>query len=483
MVSIKQQMLSGVFYTAIAKYSGIIISLLVTAVLARLLSPSDFGIVTVATVIINFFGIFTNIGFSAAIIQNKELTDTDLCNIYSFTLWLGLFLGSLFFLSSWVIADYYHTPHLVLICQLLSISLFFSAAAIVPNTLFYRDKNFKFVAYRTLLIQIFTGLVSVIAALTGAGLYTLTIQPILSSLLIYIVSLKKNPQKFHFTFGIESVKKIWSYSIYQFLFNFVNYFTRNLDKILIGKYIGLNDLGYYEKSYRLMMLPVQNITFVITPVMHPVLSDYQNNMKQLGNAHERIVRFLAFIGFPLSILLYFCADELILLFFGQQWYPSIPVFKILSLTVGIQLILSSSGSFFQAGNGTRDMFICGIFSATTSAAGILIGIFYFSSLKAIAWCILISFFLNFMQCYWQLYRYILHQNLLHFFFTLLSPAIVSILIGCSLFFVAAYSKDINIILSLSIKCILTLTLLVLYVQFSKEYDIFAKVKNILNKKR
>ena len=93
MANLKQQMLSGVFYTAVAKYSGIIISLIITAVLARMLSPDDFGVVAVASVIINFFNIFTNIGFSTAIVQNKELTQNDLNNIYSFTLWLGVILG------------------------------------------------------------------------------------------------------------------------------------------------------------------------------------------------------------------------------------------------------------------------------------------------------------------------------------------------------------------------------------------------------
>lgn len=483
MASIKQQIFSGVFYTAIAKYSGIFISLIVTAVLARMLSPDDFGVVAVATVIINFFNVFTNIGFSSAIIQNKELTKRDLSNIYIFTVWLGIILGVLFFLSSWIIANYYQNTQLIFICQLLSVSLFFSAAAMVPNTLFYRDKDFKFIAYRTFFIQITVGMLSVAVALCGGGLYALTIQPILSSLLLYLISLKKYPQKFRFTSGIVSVKKIWNYSVYQFLFNIVNYFTRNLDKLLIGKYMGMSPLGYYEKSYRLMMLPLQNITFVTTPVMHPVLSDYQNDMGKLGNAHERIVRLLAFIGFPLSILLYFCSDELILLFFGNQWLPSIPVFRILSLTVGIQLILSSSGSFYQAGNDTRGMFICGVFSATASVVSILIGIFYFRSLEATAWSILISFLLGFVQCYWQLYRKMLHRSLRLYYYQLLSPIILSCIIGTALYFVTPYIKEDTIILSLIIKTLICLVLWTIYIQYSKEYNIFAKVKSILNKRK
>ena len=254
MATIKQQMLSGVFYTAIAKYSGIIISLIVMAILARLLSPDDFGIVAIATVFINFFNIFTNIGISSAIVQNKELTLQDINNIYMFTLWIGVALSILFFLSTGFIVDYYQDDRLSPICQLLSVNLFFSSAGIVPNTLFYKDKNFKFIAWRTLIIQIVVGILAIIAAWAGASLYTLLIQPILSSALIYFISLKKYPQKFLWTWGINSLKKIWVYSIYQFLFSVMSYFIRNFDKILIGKYIGMSPLGYYEKSYRLMAL-------------------------------------------------------------------------------------------------------------------------------------------------------------------------------------------------------------------------------------
>ena len=478
MTSIKQQMLSGVFYTAIAKYSGIIISLIVMAVLARLLRPDDFGVMALATVIINFFNIFTNIGFSSAIIQNKRLTPKDINNIYMFTIWLGIILSILFFFSAWGIASYYRDNQLIHICHLLSISLFFSAVSIVPNTLFYKNKNFKFIAYRTFFIQFSVGILSIIAALLGAGLYTLTIQPILSSALILGVSLKKYPQKIQWTVGIESVKKIWNYSIYQFLFNVVNYFTRNLDKLLIGKYMGMTPLGYYEKSYRLMMLPLQNITYVITPVMHPILSDYQNDMKKLAYSHERITRLLAFIGFPLGILLFFSAQELVLCVFGKQWIPSIPIFKILSLTVGIQLILSSSGSFYQAGNDTRGLFISGTFSAIVSVSSIIIGIFYFSSLEAIAWCIFISFCINFIQCYWQLYSCMLHRKILFFYKQLLSPIIVSAIIGSILYLISLFSEQWNIVISLIFKTVFSIIVWGIYIQYTKEYDIISKVKKI-----
>lgn len=481
MASIKQQMLSGVFYTAIARYSGIIISLIVMAILARLLSPDDFGIVAIATVFINFFSIFTNIGISSAIVQNKELSLQDINNIYMFTIWIGVILSVLFFLSASFIADYYKDNRLLPICQLLSVNLFFSSAGTVPNTLFFRDKNFKFIAWRTLIIQISVGILAIMAAWSGAGLYTLLIQPILSSALIYFISLKKYPQKFLCTWGINSLKKIWAYSMYQFLFSIMSYFIRNLDKMLIGKYIGMAPLGYYEKSYRLMSLPIQNITYVITPVLHPILSDYQKEEERLASINERMVRLLAFIGFPISILLFFCGRELILSVFGSQWSPSILAFQILSLSVGLQIIMSSSGSFFQSSNDTRGLFICGIFTAFVTCTGFLVCILFFRTLEAFAYSILISYLLSFTQCYWQLYHYLFRRNIKHLYKQIISPLFITLLIGGVLYVLSIYSSNWNILISLCVKSILTLFLWGGYIQWRKEYDIIAKIKKIFRK--
>ncbi|WP_349837597.1 oligosaccharide flippase family protein, partial [Bacteroides fragilis] len=275
MTSLKHQLFSGVFYTALAKYSGIGVSLVVAGVLARLISPDDFGVMAVATVIIAFFNLFTDVGLSPAIIQHKTLTGENLSGLFSFTVWTGIGLALLFAAASWPIAAYYDREILRPLCQLLAVNLFFASATIVPNALFYRNKEFKFIALRSFVIQIATGTAAVVAALCGAGLYALIIGPILSGILIFAVSIRHYPQRLKFTLGLDVLRRIFSYSAYQFLFNIINYFSRNLDKLLIGKYMGMSPLGYYEKSYRLMMLPLQNITQVITPVMHPIFSDYQ----------------------------------------------------------------------------------------------------------------------------------------------------------------------------------------------------------------
>lgn len=477
MTNIKQQLISGVFYTAIARYSGIILSLVVAGVLSRLLTPDDFGTVAIVTVIISFFSIFTDMGISAAIIQNKTLTERDMSNIFSLTLWVGATLSVLFFAASWPISHFYDRPILRTLCQLLAINLFFASANIVPGALFYKNKEFKFIAIRSFIIQTSIGIISVVVALAGGGMYSLIISPILSSMLLFGISFRRYPQHVRATWGIESLRKIFSYSAYQFLFNVINYFSHNFDKLIIGKYVGLSQLGYYEKSYRLMTLPLQNIAYVITPVMHPILSDYHDNLKQLKVSYERIVRLLAFLGFPLSVFLFFTAEELILIIFGNQWLPSVSIFQVLSLTVGVQIILTSSGSIFQAAGDTRSLFICGLFSAILNVSGIMLGVFYFGTLEAVAYCISVTFTINFIQCYWQMYAVTLKQSARPFIRQLYSPLLLSIICIALLLPLSYLLQGEGLFVRGVTKGALFVVVCGVYIQATKEYDIIGKINS------
>lgn len=453
-------------------------SLVVTAILSRLLTPNDFGTVAIATVLISFFGLFTDIGMSAAIVQHKELTEDDISNIFSFTCWSGVLLSVCFFAASWSIGAYYHSPQLGVICRWLTVNIFFASLNIVPNALFFKAKRFKFIAMRSLVVQSFGGGIAIVAALCGAGLYALVINPIISCILIFGISIRQYPQKLAFTSGITTIKKIFAYSAYQFLFNVINYFSRNLDKLLIGRYLSMDLLGYYEKSYRLMMLPLQNITQVITPVMHPVFSDYRNDLKRLAEGYEKIIRLLAFIGFPLSILLFFSAHELIFILFGPQWEPAVPVFEVLAWSVGIQIVVSSSGAIFQSAGDTRSLFVCGAFGATLNVMAILTGIFVFRSLTATAWCITLSFTLGFAQCYWMLYKVTIRRSLTHFIRQFLSPLILSGVLILILYPLSVWLEGTNNILSLIVKTAVALLAYATYIQLTKTYNLIAQLKKM-----
>ncbi len=482
MSSTKKALVSGVLYTAVAKYAGIVVSLAVTGVLSRLLPPGDFGIVAVATVIITFFNIFSDLGIGPAVIQYKGLRRRQLREIFSFTIWSGALIALLFFACSPLIASYYDSPRLTLICQLLSINLFFASANIVPNAQLFKDKRFKFIALRNLTVQCSVGTVAIVAALQGLGIYALLINPIVSSAVIFLINLREYPMLPRWTSGFKSLRKIFAFSAYQFSFNLINYFSRNLDKLLIGKYMGMSPLGYYEKSYRLMMLPLQNITHVISPVMHPIFADFQDDLSRLSGSYLRVVKLLALMAFPLSAVLYFTAPELILLIFGPQWTASVPVFRILALSVGVQIVLSTSGSIFQAANATKMLFYSGLISTVLNVAGICLGIFWFGTLEAVAWGICITFSINFVQCYYLMYYRTFHLSWRPFWAQLTRPLVLSALMAGSLYGLDLLLPEHTLIFNLLAKGALAACVWGAYIQLSGEYDILRKVLSLVRRR-
>lgn len=425
--SFKKQFINGTFYIAIAKYAGIVISIGITSVLSRLLVPSDFGIIAIATIFINFFALITTMGIAPAIVQNRNLNNEDIRSLYSLTFYLAFIFSFIFVLITPLIASFYDNEKLENICFVLAVNIFFSVITIVPNSLLLKAKKFKFIAVRTVLIQMLIGAISIIWAFNEGGVYTLLINPVIGSVLIYFVTLRAERIKFSMYVRRRSVEKIISFSIYQMLFNIINLLYRNVDKLLIGKCFNMVELGYYEKSYRLMMLPLENVSNVITPVLHPILSEYQNNVPFIYSKYKTLVSFLAWIGFPLSAFLYYSSSEIILILFGKQWEASIPVFRILSLSVGLQLIQSAIGSIYQVTNQVKKMFIVSLLSMFLILLAVGIGL-YFRSLPYMAWCIVGAFLLTFVIYHFVLIKLVLKEKISSFIKILLLPLFYTILL-------------------------------------------------------
>ena len=150
MSEFKNQMKKGLFWTAIDKYSGQVVSIVISMILARLLTPYDFGVVATASVLLGFLGIFSSIGIGPAIIQRNDLSQEDLDNIFSFTVLLGLCLGAVSFSTSWFIAEFYKNPQLCPIVQILSVGMFLGTLNMVPGSLMSKNLRFKEAATRSL---------------------------------------------------------------------------------------------------------------------------------------------------------------------------------------------------------------------------------------------------------------------------------------------------------------------------------------------
>ena len=434
-MSLKRSIKKGVFYTGVSKYLGVLLTISIGVILARLLRPQDFGIVAIVTVFVTFFNNLGSMGLGMAVIQNQNLDKNDVKHIFTLSLIIGLGLAISFFLLSGIIADFYNTNELITVIRVLSIAVFFFSIQIVPKAISQKALLFKKIGIITVVVQLTTGIIAIFLAYNGWKYYSLVIKSVLDAFFSFILFYYFAPIKIIFPLKKDPLLKISRFSAFQFSFNFINYFSRNSDNFLIGKFLGTSTLGFYDMAYRLMMMPVQNLTHVITPVLLPVLSEIQDNRKLVYSSYLKVVRLLAIIGFPLSVFLYFSAEDIIFIMYGNQWDNSIPVFKILALTIGIQMILSSSGSIFQVLDRTDLLFYSGLLSAIIMVSGILYGVFIGGTLESIGFGLLVAFNFNFFQSFYLLINKALKMNFLYFLKSFLIPILLAILIGITLFFI------------------------------------------------
>lgn len=458
---------------AAGKYSKIFLSLIVNAVLARILSAEDYGVVAVITVFSTFFTTFSDMGFGPAIIQNKDLTKEDVNNIYSFTVYISVVLMILFAICSFPIALFYSDKVYVPLGQMLSISLLFNSLNMVPNGILNRDKKFVNIAIRTVVVYVGAAAITIILAFMGVRYYALAIQAILTALFTFLWNYATTKPKFYFHFKIESIKKVLNYSGYQFAFNLVNYFSRNLDNLLTGKFMGSADLGYYNKAYTLMLYPINNLTGVISPVLHPILSDYQKQLDVIYKKYMKIVRLLACIGLYVAPVCFLAAEELITILYGPNWSESVVCFQLLSIAIVPQMINSSAGSIFQAIGNTKLLFTNSCINTCITVIAIIIGVFGGRNIQLLSMCVAIAYLCHFATAFTMLIKMGFRYKMTDFLRELKPEIFILVVL---LIAVKIYPLHLpGIILSALVKClylgvIYTITLLV-----TKEYKLFVSI--------
>jgi PST family polysaccharide transporter len=471
-MSNRKQFQSGIFYNGFAKYSNVVINIFIMAILSRLLTPNEFGIVSISMVFITFFNLM---GFfiQPAIIQNKTVTKVDLNSIFTFTLYLGIILSVLFFFLAPVISNFYNQPELLKINKLLSISVFFNIIVSVPQALASKNLKFRKIGTIGVIINLVGGIVAVVLAYMNLSYYALVIKNIIVGFLSFIFFYYGSELKFLFFVKKDALLKIKTFSINQFFITFTNYFSRNADNLLIGKYLGASELGYYDKAYRLMLMPVQNLSQVIAPVLHPVLAKHEKEPKVIYDFYSKVVGLLSLISFPFSAFLFFSAHEIINIVFGSQWNASIPAFKILSITISFQVILSTSGSIFKSLNRTDLMLIVNIISSILFVVGIVIGIWLGKTIESVGLAIVIVFVISFFTAFFFLIKKGLKLSLSKFLNIFSYPFMLMTLIGFVLYLFTETYNIHSMWYSLILKSLISLTIFIAFLFLSP------KTKNLI----
>ena len=374
MISLQRSAVSGFKWSSFSQFGQQGLQFLTFVILARLLDPSDFGLVSMATIVIGFGALFKDLGTSAAVIQRKILSEELLSSIYWVNVVFGLLVTITVYLLSPLVADFYKEARVEPLLRVLSLTFFISGLSILQQAILERALAFSKLAKVEIIAALIGSSVGISSALLGYGAWSLVYQAlaiaIMTTVLLWTASSWRPKLFFHW----EEVIEVSSYSLNFTGFNIFNYFVRNTDYLLIGKFLGARDLGYYTVAYQIMLYPLQSVSAVIGRVMFPVYSTIQDDMARFRNAYLKVAGAIALVTFPMMFGLWALVEPFVLAVFGLQWKPVILLLMILVPAGMIQSIGTTVGAIYQAKGRTDWMFRWGVATGIISISAFLIGL-------------------------------------------------------------------------------------------------------------
>ncbi|MCA6073434.1 lipopolysaccharide biosynthesis protein [Fulvivirga sedimenti] len=329
MSSLKKKSISGVIWSLLGTFSSQGIGFVISIILARLLTPEDFGIVGLSLVFISITQVFADFGFASALIQSKENTSKTYSSIFFLNLAFGLILFVLFQLFAPFLGDFYENPMTGDIIKWLSFNFILSGLSLVQQTILRREVDFKKLSIRQIISQLIGGLLGVVAAFYGLGVYSLVIQYLGTSVINTIVLWKISNWYPKFEFSINEIKRLAGFGSFFFLDRLLATISQRLDVLFVGKVFSPETLGYYSRADSTNNLVTTYSSKSITQVFFPVLSKVQDDPGKFEDIYYKVVSVICILSFFLSGVLFILGDEIIIGLFGVKWKPSVLIFQIL----------------------------------------------------------------------------------------------------------------------------------------------------------
>jgi len=420
-------------------------------------------------VLVLLFSLIAVQGIVPAIIQNKELTEEDYGVIFNYALLFGILLAVVFGFSGFLLAKILGNQIYIPISWSMSILIIADAANSVPRGILLKAKRFKDINIRFLVGLTVGAIFGIAATLLGAGLYALVIVATIPAIISLLLNLSIADIKYARSMALEPVGKIFFFARYQVGFSLVNYLYRNLDNLLIGRFLGSAALGNYSKSYQLISFPITIVLGIVSPVVQPTLSVYEQNITLIRNTYLKACRMLALLAIPVSVFFCLNAEQMVYLLFGSQWTEAILPFAILSLSIWAQMLAQIIIVFWQSRNLPRMLHRNGWISLAIIGASIAIGIVS-GTLVGVAIAVAVSYILNFLVSSSLLMRLGLDGKTIDPLIVLIKPLFLGVFLFVALTFIQPYLLFPNLLLTILVRGVVWLSLVSAYLLLSKDFE-------------
>ena len=331
--SLKNKTQKGLAWSMIERFATQGVQFLFGIILARMLSPDDYGIIAMPLVFLAIAQCFIDSGFSGALIRKTNLTEDDLSTAFYFNIGVGVICYLILFFTSPLIADFYNTPILADLLKVTALATLFNPLCAVQQAILTKKIDFKTQAIVSLAGALVSGLVGLVMAYTGFGVWALVFQQVggyvIRTILLWILCKWKPKRRWSW----ESFHYLWGFGSKMLASGLLETIYSNIYPIVIGKYFSANDLGNYTRAQQFSNLPSSNVTGVLQRVTFPVLSSIQNEDERLARNYRKILKLSAFLIFPLMLILSAVADPLIRVLLSDKWEGCIILLQILCFSL------------------------------------------------------------------------------------------------------------------------------------------------------
>lgn len=429
-MTLQQKTAKSIAWSAIDQVGNQAIYFVLFLVLARLLQPEAFGLVSLAGVFISFMMVFADQGLSDAIVQRQELEPEHLDTVFWLNLGISILLTALTFIVAGPVSSFFKQPQLMPIVACLSLNFLCAGLSSVQQSLLRRQLAFKTLAMRSLLGTTSGGIVGIVMAYLGWGVWSLVAQQLVGRVVTVLALWWLSDWRPGFRVSAKHFKDLFSFGISTLGGSILVFFSVRSDDFLIGYFLGPEALGYYTVAYRLLTAMTQILSTTIRKVVLPMFSRLQEETEIMQRALFKATQLVSLITFPAFLGVATLAPELIQNLFGPQWLPSAPVMQLLALSGIPQSIFNISGIVIVAMGKPTWILAIMFLSTMVNVIGFLIAVQW--GIVAVAASFAIRAYLLSPVQIGVIYK-LLHFKLATYFYQFVAPLAASLLMAIAIF--------------------------------------------------